>query len=45
MITGAGAAADDAQLNRCYRQWYDRGKGPIGNENYTMAIRRTIRRR
>jgi hypothetical protein len=34
-VTGAGAAA--AQLNRCYRQWYDGGKGPIGNENYTLA--------
>jgi DNA-directed RNA polymerase specialized sigma24 family protein len=35
MITGAVAAADRVQLNRLYRQWYDGGKGPIGNELYT----------
>jgi DNA-directed RNA polymerase specialized sigma24 family protein len=34
MITGAAAAVDCTRLNRLYRQWYDGGKGPIGNELY-----------
>ena len=35
MITGAVAAVACAQLNRLYRDWYDGGKGRIGNELYT----------